>query len=113
MASQDSHLPPLPGLASLEAIVLLLNPRVIAKTRTVVFDMQLYIGPTTTDVLIGCVRYFNESGDSFDDVALYHATTTVRHLLAFCNNNLYFLPLVRTKRGWSGNKQLQFELKRL
>ena len=77
MPPPNSQLPPLPGLASLEAIVHLLNPRVITKTRTVVFDMQLYIGPTTNDVLIGCVRYFNDSGDSFDDVALYRVVTTV------------------------------------
>jgi hypothetical protein len=70
------ELQPVPGFASLEAVALLLHPRV--QSRIVFFDMQVYIGPTPDDVIIGCVRYFNTDGVSFDDVGLYRVVATVK-----------------------------------
>jgi hypothetical protein len=55
------------GWASITGIAILANPRMIPASKTIVFDAQLYLGPTDEDLLIGSLRYFNSTNFSFDD----------------------------------------------
>ncbi|KAJ7813511.1 hypothetical protein B0H14DRAFT_3477809 [Mycena olivaceomarginata] len=52
--------------ASLIALVVLENLRVIPKTKTVVFDSQIYLG-SSEPVVIVSLRYFNGSDTAFPD----------------------------------------------
>ncbi|KAJ6522020.1 hypothetical protein B0H19DRAFT_1277520 [Mycena capillaripes] len=62
------------GLAVLE------NPRVIPKTKTVVFDLQAYL-PSSQPALIGSIRYFNAENLEFPDVGCYAAWISVARTL--------------------------------
>ena len=62
------------GLAVLE------NPRVIPKTKTVVFDLQACL-PSSEPALIGSVRYFNRDNLDFPEVGCYAAWISVRSFL--------------------------------
>jgi len=55
------------GWASITGIAILANPRIIPASKTIVLDVQLYLGPTDQDLLIGSLRYFNSANLSFDD----------------------------------------------
>ena len=52
------------GWASITGIAILANPRMIPASKTIVFDAQLYLGPTDEDLLIGSLRYFNSTNSS-------------------------------------------------
>ncbi|KAJ7691662.1 hypothetical protein B0H14DRAFT_3531768 [Mycena olivaceomarginata] len=55
---------------TLHGIAVLENPRIIPKTKTAVFDGQLYL-PSTEPALIGSFRYFNTNNLEFPDVGCY------------------------------------------
>jgi len=56
------------GWTSVTGIAILANPRSIPKLpQTIVLDVQLYLGPTDDDLLIGSLRYYNQANLSFDD----------------------------------------------
>ncbi|KAJ7710859.1 hypothetical protein B0H17DRAFT_1190539 [Mycena rosella] len=57
--------------ASFNALAVLENPRVIPKTKTVVFDAQVYLG-SAEPALIVSLRYFNANNQNFPDVAAYN-----------------------------------------
>jgi hypothetical protein len=63
---------------TLHGIVVLKNPRVIPKTKTAVFDGQLYL-PSTEPALIGSLRYFNTNNLEFPDVGCYSVGIRVCH----------------------------------
>lgn len=58
------------GLAVLE------NPRVIPKSKTVVFDLQAYL-PSSEPALIGSIRYFNQNNLELPEVGCYAAWISV------------------------------------
>ncbi|KAJ7708260.1 hypothetical protein B0H17DRAFT_1125027 [Mycena rosella] len=62
------------GLAVLE------NPRIIPKTRTVVFDLQACL-PSSEPALIGSIRYFNRDNLDFPEVGCYAAWISVARTL--------------------------------
>ncbi|KAJ6492601.1 hypothetical protein DFH09DRAFT_1338303 [Mycena vulgaris] len=51
-------------------IAVLENPRVIPKSKTAVFDAQLFL-PSSEPALIGSLRYFNANDLAFGDVGCY------------------------------------------
>ena len=55
------------GSAFVFGLAVLANPRVVPSSKTFVLDVQLYLGPTDQDVLIGSLRYFNSTNLSFDN----------------------------------------------
>ncbi|KAJ7169785.1 hypothetical protein C8R46DRAFT_1217449 [Mycena filopes] len=55
---------------TLHGLAVLENPRVIPKTKTTVFDGQLFL-PSTEPALIGSFRYFNENNLTFAEVGYY------------------------------------------
>ena len=55
------------GSAHVTGLTILANPRRIHASKTIVFDAQLYLGPTCQDLLIGSLRYFNSADLSFED----------------------------------------------
>ena len=71
--------PSAPGWVSVGGLAILANPRGFVSTKTIVFDAQLYVGPTDQDLpLIGSLRYFNSKNMSFsNDPHLYSISTTV------------------------------------
>ena len=54
------------GSASVTGLAILANPRTLRYSKTIVIDVQLYLGPTDEDLLIGSLRYFNSTDMSFD-----------------------------------------------
>ncbi|KAJ7798946.1 hypothetical protein B0H14DRAFT_2617510 [Mycena olivaceomarginata] len=58
------------SFTTLHGLAVLENPRVIPKTKTTVFDGQLFL-PSTEPALIGSFRYFNENSLNFADVGCY------------------------------------------
>ncbi|KAJ6514152.1 hypothetical protein DFH09DRAFT_1333102 [Mycena vulgaris] len=54
--------------ASLNAIAVLENPRLIPKTKSIVFDAQIYLG-SGEPALIASLRYFNADNREFADVS--------------------------------------------
>ena len=71
------------GSAYLTGLAILANPHRIPASNTIVFDTQLYLGPTPQDMLIGSLRYFNSANLSFEDGPdLYYINTTVSILLS-------------------------------
>ncbi|KAF8202111.1 hypothetical protein BJ912DRAFT_920518 [Pholiota molesta] len=66
---------PTSGFASFTAIAGLGNPRGIHKSKTLIFDAQLYVGPE--HLLLGSLHYFNTSNIEFEDtVRLYFVYVT-------------------------------------
>lgn len=61
----------------LHAIAVLENPRVIPKTKTVVFDGQIFL-PSTEPALIGSFRYFNTNDIQLPEVGCYSVDMRVR-----------------------------------
>ncbi|KAJ7916923.1 hypothetical protein B0H13DRAFT_2445608 [Mycena leptocephala] len=55
---------------SLHAIAVLENPRIIPKTKTFVFDAQIYLG-SSEPALIASLRYFNADNREFAEVGAY------------------------------------------
>ncbi|KAK6980847.1 hypothetical protein R3P38DRAFT_2579500 [Favolaschia claudopus] len=51
------------------ALAVLENARVIEKTKTVVFDGQIYLG-SSIGAAIGSLRYFNSDNQDFADVVV-------------------------------------------
>ncbi|KAJ7922087.1 hypothetical protein B0H13DRAFT_1604004 [Mycena leptocephala] len=66
------------SLISLTAV--LENPRVIPKTKTVVFDAQIYLGALEPAIILS-LRYFNATDMVFPDVGCYSAVIHVSLLL--------------------------------
>ncbi|KAK7002077.1 hypothetical protein R3P38DRAFT_3326648 [Favolaschia claudopus] len=58
--------------ASIFSLAVLENPRVIEKTKTVVFDGQIYLG-SSIGPTIGSLRHFNSDNQDFTDVGCYCA----------------------------------------
>jgi hypothetical protein len=58
------------SFTTLHGPAVLENPRVIQKTKTVVFDGQLFL-PSTEPALIRSFRYYNETNLHFADVGCY------------------------------------------
>ncbi|KAJ7118403.1 hypothetical protein C8R43DRAFT_901581 [Mycena crocata] len=56
--------------ASITAVAVLENPRVIPKTKTIVFDAQIYLG-SSEPALISSLRYFNTENANFPEVGCY------------------------------------------
>ncbi|KAJ7933665.1 hypothetical protein B0H13DRAFT_1855907 [Mycena leptocephala] len=56
--------------ASLTAIAVLENPRLIPKTKSIVFDAQIYLG-SSEPALISSLRYFNADNLEFAEVGCY------------------------------------------
>ncbi|KAJ7879270.1 hypothetical protein B0H14DRAFT_3435152 [Mycena olivaceomarginata] len=56
--------------ASLTAIAVLENPRLIPKSKFIVFDAQIYLG-SSEPILIMSVHYFNTEKTEFADVGVY------------------------------------------
>ena len=76
------------GSAYVTGLAILANPRRIPVSKTIVFDTQLYLGPTGQDLLIGSMRYFNSTDLSFEDGPdLYQINVTVSILLSVSLNN--------------------------
>ena len=63
--------------ASLHAIAVLENPRLIPKTKSIVFDAQIYLGGSEP-ALIGSLRYYNEHNCEFEEVGAYSVDIHVR-----------------------------------
>ncbi|KAF7366803.1 hypothetical protein MSAN_00938600 [Mycena sanguinolenta] len=55
---------------SLIALAVLENPRVIPKTKTVVFDGQIYLGSSEPAIIVS-LRYYNATDMAFPDVGRY------------------------------------------
>ena len=62
--------------ASLYGLAALETPRIIGKTKTVVFDAQMYMGPDQPP-LTANLQYFNEQSLNFGDVGVYFIHATV------------------------------------
>jgi hypothetical protein len=74
--------PSAPGFAFVTGLAILANPRAISASKTIVLDVQIYLGPTDKDLLIGTFRYFNLVNATFDDgPSLYQIGATVSILL--------------------------------
>ncbi|KAJ7302753.1 hypothetical protein DFH08DRAFT_977599 [Mycena albidolilacea] len=56
------------SFTTLHGLAILENPHIIPKTKTTVFDGQLFL-PSTEPALIRSFRYFNENSLNFADVA--------------------------------------------
>ena len=65
--------------ASLYGLAALETPRIIGKTKTVVFDAQMYMGPEQPP-LTANFRYFNDQSLTFGDVGVYYIHAMVRLL---------------------------------
>jgi hypothetical protein len=55
------------GYASVTGLAILANPRIIRASKTIILDVQIYLGPTDQDLLLGSFRYFNSTNLTFDD----------------------------------------------
>lgn len=55
------------GSAIITGLAVLANPRVLPSSKTIVLDVQVYLGPMDQDLLIGSLRYFNSTDMTFDD----------------------------------------------
>jgi hypothetical protein len=81
------------GSAHVMGLAILANPRRIPVSKTIVFDTQLYLGPTCQDILIGSLRYFNSADLSFEDgPELYciNSTVSIISIIYFLINKLSF-----------------------
>jgi hypothetical protein len=68
------------GCSYVSGLAILANPRAISKT--IVVDVQLYLGSDNQDSLIGSLRYFNSANLTFDDGPnLYVIQATVSSIL--------------------------------
>ncbi|KAJ7904156.1 hypothetical protein B0H13DRAFT_1620653 [Mycena leptocephala] len=66
--------------ASFTGLAVLENPRVIPKSKTVVFDLQAYL-PSSEPALIGSIRYFNQNNLELPEVGCYAAWISVARTL--------------------------------
>ena len=81
------------GCASITGIAILANPRIIPASKTIVLDVQLYLGPTDEDLLIGSLRYFNSANLNFDDepnLYVIYATVSTQITIRLNTNKLNF-----------------------
>ncbi|KAJ7917782.1 hypothetical protein B0H13DRAFT_2321992 [Mycena leptocephala] len=67
-------------MSSFTGLAVLENPRVIPKTKTVVFDLQAYL-PSSEPALIGSVRYFNRDDLEFPEIGCYAVWVSVARTL--------------------------------
>ncbi|KAJ3502532.1 hypothetical protein NLJ89_g8846 [Agrocybe chaxingu] len=60
------------------AVAILANPHVAKPgSKTIMFDVQIYVGPNDDNILLGALRYFNLNNDSFPlETNLYQIHTT-------------------------------------
>ncbi|KZP24545.1 hypothetical protein FIBSPDRAFT_856731 [Athelia psychrophila] len=63
--------------ASITAIAVLESPRLVGKSKAVVFDAQIYQGAQAP--LVAALRYFNGTDMTFEDVGTFflHANVSV------------------------------------
>ncbi|KAJ7938486.1 hypothetical protein B0H13DRAFT_1851438 [Mycena leptocephala] len=66
--------------AAFTRLAVLENPRIIQKTKTVVFDLQAYL-PSSEPALIGSIRYFNADNLEFPEVGCYAVWISVARTL--------------------------------
>ncbi|KAJ6582487.1 hypothetical protein DFH09DRAFT_1309433 [Mycena vulgaris] len=66
--SNNTHI--MSSTASLTAIAVLENPRLIPKSKFIVFDTQIYLG-SSEPVFIAPLRYFNSDDAEFADISCY------------------------------------------
>jgi hypothetical protein len=59
--------PSVAGLVYVAGLAILANPRGFSGSKTIALDVQLYLGPTDQDLLIGSLRYFNLANVVFED----------------------------------------------
>ena len=73
------------GCATVTGLAILANARIIRASNTIVLDVQLYLGPTDQDLLIGSLRYFNKKNSRFDDRPnMYIILATVNTHIIIC-----------------------------
>lgn len=80
--------------ASLYSIAALETPRIIGKTKTVVFDAQMYMGPDQPP-LTANLHYFNDQGLTFGDVGIYYIHATVCSLVPTQSTKYNFKQIAR------------------
>jgi hypothetical protein len=87
--------------ASISGLAILANPRILPASRTIVLDVQIYLGPTDEDLLIGSLRFFNSTNLSFDDgPSLYfiYMTVSARIIIPLSINKSIFSSLDENPR---------------
>jgi len=89
------------GRTFVSALAILANPRILFASKTIVLDVQIYLGPADQDLLIGSLRYFNSDNLSFDDgphLYLIHATVSTQIYYRLNINQLIFSSLDENPR---------------
>ena len=84
MTSASMPKPLAAGWASVTGLAILANPHIIPASKTIVLDVQIYLGPTDQDLLIGSLRYFNSANLSFDDepnLCVIYATVSTQTII--------------------------------
>jgi hypothetical protein len=68
---------------NLTAVAVLENPRVIPRSKTLVFDAQIFL-PSSEPALVGSLRYFNADNVGFDDIGCYAVSVRVSPQFIAC-----------------------------
>jgi len=67
------------SFASITALCILGNARQIGRSKSVMFDAQIYVGSAENEAILGALRYFNGDDTVFPDEGMYMVYATVAH----------------------------------